>query len=263
VDELIVDASPAEMSLDGPAYSLVTGGSKGIGRAIALDLAAPGRTLILNYAHDEAAAEQTRSEVEERGARVILARGDVSDEAFRTRLADVVAAESDGLGQFVHCAVRSSNAAFADLDPHELERAVAVNGTSLPLLAHALRHSFRPGTSIVFLTSIGAQRAIPGYMALGAPKAMAESFVRYLAVELASQGVRTNTVSCSSLPTEAFRRAIKDADAWYSKMADRNPSGRNITFDEVAHAVRYLCSPYARMVNGKELTVDGGLYSRL
>lgn len=253
----------ALLTLDGPASSLVTGGSKGIGRAIALDLAAPGRTLLLNYADDDLAAEQTRKAAEERGARVILARGDVSDAAFRARLADLVEGETEGLGQFVHCAVRSSNAAFADLDPDELQRAVAVNGTSLPLLAHALRHSFRAGTSIVFLTSIGAQRAIPGYMALGAPKAMAESFVRYLAVELASQGVRANSVSCSSLPTEAFRRAIKDADAWYSKMAERNPSGRNITFDEVTHLVRFLCSPLARMVNGKELTVDGGLYSRL
>jgi enoyl-[acyl-carrier protein] reductase III len=263
VDKISVDTGMAAMALDGPASSLVTGGSKGIGRAVALDLAGPGRTLILNYSDDTAAAERTRSEVKERGARVLLVRGDVSDHEFRARLASVVAAETDGLGQFVHCAVRSSNVAFADLDPQELERAVAVNGTSLPLLAHALRHSFRAGTSIVFLTSIGAQRAIAGYMALGAPKAMAESFVRYLAVELAHQGVRANTVSCSSLPTEAFRRAIKDADAWYAKMADRNPSGRNITFDEVTQAVRFLCSPYARMVNGKELTVDGGLYSRL
>jgi enoyl-[acyl-carrier protein] reductase III len=262
VEELTVD-SPAGVTLDGPASSLVTGASKGIGRAVLLDLAAPGRTLILNYAEDDVAAEYTRSEAEERGARVLLARGDVSDAAFRSRLAAVVAAETEGLGQFVHCAVRSSNALFDDLDPHELERAIAVNGTSLPLVAHALRHSFRAGTSIVFLTSIGAQRAIPGYMALGAPKAMAESFVRYLAVELAGQGVRTNTVSCSSLPTEAFKRAIKDADAWYARMADRNPSGRNITFDEVTHAVRFLCSPYARMINGTELTVDGGLYSRL
>jgi enoyl-[acyl-carrier protein] reductase III len=219
--------------------------------------------VILNYAEDEEAAQQTGSEAEERGARVILARGDVSDATFRTRLASVVEAETDGLGQLVHCAVRSSNASFAELDPTELERAVAVNGTSLPLVAHVLRHSFRAGTSIVFLTSIGAQRVIPGYMALGAPKAMAESFVRYLAVELASQGVRANTVSCSSLPTEAFRRAINDADAWYSKMAERNPSGRNITFDEVTQAVRFLCSPLAQMINGKELTVDGGLYSRL
>jgi enoyl-[acyl-carrier protein] reductase III len=254
---------PAEMPLDGPASSLVTGGSKGIGRAVALDLAAPGRSLILNYAHDERAAAETRSQAEDRGARVVLVRGDVSDAAFRGELAAVVETETDGLGQFVHCAVRSSNATFEDLDPHELERAVAVNGTSLPLVAHSLRHSFRVGTSIVFLTSIGAERAIPGYMALGAPKAMAESFVRYLAIELAGQGVRANTVSCSSLPTEAFRRAVTDADAWYAKMAKRNPSGRNITFDEVSHAIRFLCSPYARMVNGKVVTVDGGLYSGL
>ena len=68
---------------------------------------------------------------------------------------------------------------------------------------------------------------------------------------------------CSSLPTEAFRKAIKDADTWYSKMAERNPTGRNITFEEVTQAVRFLRSPLAQMINGKELTVDGGLYSLL
>jgi enoyl-[acyl-carrier protein] reductase III len=258
-----VEGDTAGVLLDGPASSLVTGGSKGIGRAVLLDLAAPGRTLLLNYAHDEEAAQATRTEAEERGARVILVRGDVSDARFRTRLASIVEAETEGLGQFVHCAVRSSSASFADLDPIELERAVAVNGTSVALMAHAVRRSFRAGTSIVLLSSIGAQRAIPGYLALGPAKAMAESFVRYLAIELAGQGVRANIVSCSSLPTEAFRNAIENADEWYARMARRNPSGRNITFDEVTHAVRFLCSPLARMINGKELTVDGGLYSRL
>jgi NAD(P)-dependent dehydrogenase (short-subunit alcohol dehydrogenase family) len=249
--------------LDGPPLTLVTGGGKGIGRAVALDMAGPGRTVILNYLNDTEAATRTQSELEEAGATVVLAQGDVADRTFRTELALRVERDLGPIGQFVHCAVHSFQTTLADLDEEGLERAIMTNGGSLPLLTHALRDSLTTGTSIIFMTSIGAQRAIPGYMALGAPKAMGESFVRYLAIELAARGVRVNTVSCSSLMTEAFLHAVPNAERRFDQMAERNPSGRNITFEEVAAAVRFLCSTQARMITGKELTVDGGLYSRL
>lgn len=241
----------------------MTGGTKGIGRAIALNFAAPGRLLVLGFARDVAAAEFARAELVERGADVELVRGDVADVAVQQRYAAAVAARGEGLGQLVHCAVRASTSSFADLDPQEFRRAVETNGTSFVLLAHALRAELRPGTTLVFLTSIGAQRAIPGYLPVGAPKALAESLVRYLAIELASAGVRAHSLSCSSLPTEAFHMAVPDAGRHYARMADRNPSLRNITFEEVAVAARFLCSTEARMINGQTLTVDGGLYSRL
>lgn len=249
--------------LDGPATTVITGGTKGIGRAIALDFAAPGRLLVLGYARDDAAAERARAEVSERGAEVVLVQGDVADPGVQQRYADVLGQAGLGLGQLVHCAVRASNATFAALDPAEFRRAVDTNGSALLLLAHALRNQLRGGTTLVFMTSIGARRAIPGYLPVGAPKALAESVVKYLAVELAAQGVRAHALSCSSLPTEAFHRAIPDAERHYARMAERNPSLRNITFEEVAAAARFLCSTDARMINGQVLTVDGGLYARL
>jgi enoyl-[acyl-carrier protein] reductase III len=251
------------LKLDGPPVSVITGGTKGIGRAIALDLAAPGRTLVINFLHDSDAASRTQAELEKAGATVVLARGDVADAAFREELGRRVQRDLGDVGQLVHCAVQPLQTTLDDLDPAALERAILTNGGSLPLVTHALRQSLTAGTSIIFLTSIGAQRAIPGYMALGAPKAMGESFVRYLAIELAERGVRVNTVSCSTLLTDAFLAAVPDAQRHFDRMASRNPSGRNITFEEVAQAVRFLCSDQARMITGKELTVDGGLYSRL
>jgi enoyl-[acyl-carrier protein] reductase III len=260
----VIDPDPrSEMLLDGPPTTLITGGTKGIGRAIALNFAAPGRTMILNYHRDDATAHETRAAVEELGAEVLLVRGDVADSGVRREITAVVAEHAGSLGQLIHCAVRSLSTSFAQLDEDELERAIMTNGASLPLLAHTLRETFTRGTSIVFLTSVGARLAISDYLALGAPKAMAESFVRYLAVELAPHGVRANSLSCSSLLTEAFSAAIPDAARWHEKLAHRNPTGRNVTFEEVAGAARFLCSTQARMVNGTELAVDGGIYSRL
>lgn len=253
----------ATLSLDGPSSTLITGGSKGIGRAIALDLAEPGRTVVINYAHDDAAAEATRAEVEEAGAKVLLVKGDVSDAEFRSELAAVVRSEVGDLGQLVHCAVKGVTTVFEELDHRIFEEAVIMNGATLPLMVHALRDSLVRGSSVVFLSSIGSKLTIPGYMALGAPKAMAESFVRYLAIELAPRGARVNTVSCSSLMTDAFRAAVPNAQERYDEIGRTNPSGRNITFEEVAAAVRFLSSTSARMITGKETVIDGGLYSRL
>jgi len=253
----------ATMSLDGPASTLITGGSKGIGRAIAHELAEPGRTLVINYAHDDAAGNSTKAELEDQGAKVILAKGDVADATFRAELAALVRSEVGDLGQLVHCAVKGVTTVFEDLDHEVFEEAVIMNGATLPLTVHALRESLVSGSSVVFLSSIGAKLTIPGYMALGAPKAMAESFVRYLAVELAPRGVRVNTVSCSSLMTDAFRAAVPNAQERYDEIGRTNPSGRNITFEEVAAAVRFLSSTSARMITGKETVIDGGLYSRL
>lgn len=253
----------AELVLDGPPSALVTGGSKGIGRAIALELGGPGRTVIINFAHDAEAAEATRAEVEATGARVVLARGDVADAAFRAELAELVKTEVGELGQLVHCAVKGVTTVFEELDADVLQEAVIMNGATLPLVVHALRGSIVRGTSVTFLSSVGSKLTIPGYMALGAPKAMAEAFVRYLAIELAPRGARVNTVSCSSLMTDAFRAAVPNAQERYDEIGRTNPSGRNITFEEVAAAVRFLASTSAQMITGKETVIDGGLYSRL
>lgn len=249
--------------LDGPATSLVTGGTKGIGRAIAEGFSSPGRTVVLNYLGDDAAAEEAKASVESRGGRVLLAKGDVSDGNFRDELSTFLAEELGQVGQFVHCAVRPDTADFEDLDPLAFIESTITNGASLTLMTHAMRNLLTEGSSVLFLSSVGAKLTVPGYMAIGAPKAMGESSVRYLAVALAGRGIRVNTLSCASLLTDAFKTAVPNAERRHAAMAQRNPSGRNIDFEDVVDAARYLCSSGARMVTGQELCVDGGLYSQL
>ena len=241
---------------------LVTGGTKGIGRGIAERFAEPGATLFLNYAHDDEAARSTAHHLESRGAVVHLVKQDVGTAEGATRAIEVVAGATTRLDQVVHCAVVPTSRPAMDITPAEFERCVGVNGAALLYLVQAARPLLARGSSVVLLSSRGSKVAIPSYVGVGAAKALAEALVRYLAVELAPDGVRVNTVSPGPLLTDAFRAAVPDAEARFAAAASANPSGRNLVFGDVADTIHFLASEGAAMITGQELVVDGGLYSR-
>lgn len=243
--------------------ALITGGTKGIGRALALRLAQDGSTVLLDYASDDASAEATAREVRERGGTAVLLKADVGTPDGCRRLLDEVGQHTDGLDLLVHAAVSSVTGPTLELDPAQFLRAVELNGSALLYLVQAALPLLGRGSSVVFLSSKGSVAAVPDYAALGAPKAMAEALVRYLAVELAPRGVRVNTVSAGPLDTEAFRRMFPDnADDRLAAAAAANPSGRGLELDDVVGLIMFLASDAAAMVQGQRLHVDGGLYLR-
>lgn len=137
------------------------------------------------------------------------------------------------LGQLVHGAVWPFQAKTVDISLDDFARAVWVNGSMILSITQALRPLFSRGSSIYFLSSRGSKLAVPDYVAVGAPKALGEALVKYLAVALAPDGVRVNTVSVSTVLTEAIKRIRPDAEEYAAKMAAQNPSGRNVTADDV------------------------------
>jgi enoyl-[acyl-carrier protein] reductase III len=244
---------------------LVTGGTKGLGRAAALRFATPGTDVFLNYRSDAEAAEKTAAEVRERGATPHLVRTDVGTiEGARAAVA-AVAAVTDRLDQLVHCAVdTSTRGPMLTMDPEDFARALQCNGAALLPLVQSALPLFRRGSSVVFVTSRGSQIAVPGYGAVGPPKLLGESLVTYLAVELAPLGVRANTVSASTLDTAALRSVLTDEEAEkrLERAAEMNPSGRRVELGEVVDAIEFLCSQRATMIQGQRLNVDGGFYLR-
>jgi enoyl-[acyl-carrier protein] reductase III len=238
---------------------LVTGGSKGIGRAIALRFARPGNAVFVNFHADAAAAEQTAREISERGAEPHAIRADVSTPEGAGELLARVAERTERLDQLVHCAVDPLSGPVLEVDPERFRRAVELNGVALVYLVQAALPLLGSGSSVFLLSSRGSHRAIPGYAALGAAKALGESLVRYLAVELAPRGVRANVVSAGALDTEAFRAALKNPDERLAAAARANPSGRGLRFEDVTAVVEMLASPEAQMVQGQTVMVDGGL----
>lgn len=240
---------------------LITGGSKGIGRAIALRFAVPGNTIFINYHSDTESAQQTADDVTARNARSVLVQVDVGTPQGCRQVIDIVGETTDRLDLVVHSAVKLTSGPTLTLDPADFAAATELN--ALLYLTQAALPLLTRGSSIVFLTSKGSVAAVPGYAALGAPKAMAEALVRYLAVELAPKGIRINAVSAGPVDTPAFRSMLAaGAEERLAAAAAANPSGRGIEADDVASVVEFLASEGASMIQGQRLHVDGGLNLR-
>ncbi|GAA2901223.1 hypothetical protein GCM10010472_69330 [Pseudonocardia halophobica] len=239
---------------------LVLGGSKGIGRGIAERFAADGAHVLINYSSDDAAATEAAAAIEAKGGKATLLKGDLGTAEGVTELASGVRDATDRLDQIVHSAVRPQAVAPLDIDPADFDRAVHVNATSLLTLTQQLRTLLVEGSSIYYISSRGSKLAVPNYVAIGAPKAMAEALVRYLAVALAPDGIRVNTVSCSGVLTDAIRAIRPNAEERAERMAAKSPSGRNVTPEDVGAMVHHLASPDMAMVTGREFFIDGGMY---
>ncbi|HLJ72181.1 MAG TPA: SDR family oxidoreductase [Roseiarcus sp.] len=240
---------------------LITGGAKGLGRAVARRFAKPRADIFMVYRQDEAAAAEAAAEIAALGARPHPIRADVATPAGARLLIDHVAAKTDRLDLIVHGAVKVLVGPLLDVDPDALAAALTLNGASLVFLVQAARPLLKRGASIVFLSSRGSRQVVPGYGAIGAGKALAEALMRYLVAELAPLGVRINAVAPGTLDTEAVRNLFGDGtDAFLASEAAGNPSGRNITHDDYLGLIEFLASPEASMIQGQTIFVNGGQY---
>src|SRR4051794_2900070 len=237
----------------------VSGGSKGIGRAIALRFAKPGTLVFLNYHSNDEAAEATAQDVRGQGAETHLVKGDVATPEGAREVMAAVAERTDRLDQLVQCAVDAYVSSALDADLDRFTHATHVNGLALLYLVQPALPLLDRGSTVFFLSSRGSHTVVPNYVGIGPAKALAESLIRYLAVEFAPRGIRANVVSAGALPTDALRAVVPDLDDRLEAMAAANPSGRNVDFDDVTALVEYLASPAGEMVQGRTIMVDGGL----
>ena len=238
------------------ASVLVTGGSRGIGKAIALRFAALGAARVaIGYLRSDAAAEATAEELRTLGAEPVLVRGNISS----TRVLEEVA----GLGPLdalVHNAATGVIRPALETEDKHWDWTLDANAKALLSLARAAVPAMPAGASIVGLSSLGSHRVLENYTLVGTSKAALEALVRYLAVELAERGIRVNAVSAGVVDTGALEH-FPNREAML-ELGARNPVGRLVTPEDVAAAVTFLCSPEAEMVRGQTLVVDGG-YSLL
>lgn len=238
--------------------ALVTGSSRGIGRSIALSLAEFKVDVAINFFRNRAPAAEVVREIEARGARALLVRGNVADEEHVARMLDEIREAWGGLEILV------SNAASGVLKPveqltlHHFHWTMDINAAALLPLVQRFLHLPAVGEKVVVaVSSLGAVRAIPNYTAVGASKAALESMVRHLAAELAPRGVRVNAVSAGTVDTDALKHFPNRA-ALLEESARRTPARRLAAPQDVANAVVFLCTEFASMIHGQTIVVDGG-----
>jgi enoyl-[acyl-carrier protein] reductase III len=244
------------MNFDGRPV-LVTGGTRGIGKAIARRFVSDGAgRVVLGYLRNDSAAQAAAEEIRAAGAEPILVRGNVASER--------VVAEFASHGPYaaiVHNAATGVIKPALETEDKHWDWTLAANARALLSLARACAPDMQPGSSIVAVSSLGSQRVLENYVLVGTSKAALESVVRYLAVELAPRDIRVNAVSAGVVETEALQY-FPNRDEMVRAGKSRTPAGRLVEPDDVAGAVAFLCSPDAEMVRGHTLIVDGG-YSLL
>lgn len=237
---------------------LICGGSRGIGRAIGVGLAEPGKQVIVNYLGPRDEAQETARLIEERGASAVLVEGDVASPEGAADVVARVGEATDRIDVLVHCAVKTVSGPILEADPQAFLSAVQVNAMSLLYVAQAALPMIGEGSSVIYLTSRGSRVALKDYASVGAPKAFAEAMIRYMAVELAARGARANCVSPTAQDTAAFRDVFpNDYEERLAAAARNSPSGRAVGLDDIVGAVRFLASPASSMVQGQVLIIDG------
>lgn len=246
------------MSLAG-RRALVTGGSRGIGRAICVELARRGADVAFTYLRNEEAALETAAAITALGRRGIAIRARIDS---AERCADLVARAVDELGDLD---LLVSNAASGVARPamevteRHWDWTLNTNARALLFLAQAATPHMRArgGGSIIGLSSLGSTRVLPNYALVGVSKAALECAIRYLGVELAPDGIRVNGVSGAVVETGALDH-FPNGEEMLSAGRARTPAGRLVEPQDLANAVAFLASAEAAMIVGQTIVVDGG-----
>jgi len=234
------------------ASVFVTGGSRGIGKAIALLFARLGATRVaIGYMRSDAAAAATADELQALGAEPVLIRGNISSARVLQEVAGLGA-----LDVLVHNAATGVIRPALETQDKHWDWTLTANSRALLSLTRVTAPQMLPGASIVGISSLGAQRVLENYTLVGTSKAALEALVRYLAVELAPRGIRVNAVSGGVVDTGALEHFPNREEML--RAGTDNPVGRLVSPEDIAGVVAFLCSPEAEMIRGQTLIVDGG-----
>lgn len=237
--------------------ALVTGGSRGIGRAIAIKLASWGADVGVNYQQDDKAAQETADQISALGRKARLFKASVREVKALERLFEEFRAELGVLDVFVSNAATGALQPALELSKEAWKLTLETNARAFFLGAKLAHPLMTRGGSIVSISSLGSQRYIPGYAVVGASKAALESLTRTFAVEFAPAGIRVNCVSGGLVDTDALQH-FPARDQMIDVTKSRTPLGRIGHPEDIAGVVALLCTEEARWITGQVIVADGG-----
>ncbi|MFI2437056.1 SDR family oxidoreductase [Streptomyces sp. NPDC018693] len=237
-------------------HVLVTGGTRGIGRATVLALAAQGASVTACYVREGRQVESLRRELDEQGAQGSLLRCDIADQEQVARLVTTAHERHGAIDAVVNNAGVISHLPLEELDPQEWHRVLDTNLTGMYRVIRAALPYLAEVASVVNISSAVAHHGMPGAAHYVASKAGVMGLTRALAKELGPRGVRVNCVASGLVETDQMKAVTPEGRARYEQMISLRRVGRPA---EIADVVLFLVSHASRYVTGATLDADGGI----
>lgn len=237
--------------------AVVTGGTRGIGRAVSLELARRGAHVFSLYARDRNSADELLKIAEEENLSIKCIRGDLTHPEKSKEVITELKSVVTEVNILVHCAASGVHKSAIDLSLKHMKWTFDINVFAIHNLLQEIFPLIPSGGRVIGVTSSGGTRVIPYYAAVGSSKGAMESLFRHYAFEWAPKGITVNCVCPGLVLTDAVE-AFPDKESRTQKSVDATPTGRLTTPFDVAQLVGFLCSPLASQIVGQTITVDGG-----
>jgi enoyl-[acyl-carrier protein] reductase III len=236
--------------------ALITGGSRGIGKAIAFSLVGVTDTIFINYLEKDTAAAETAAELELKGIKVHLLKFNLAFSSEIQLMFEQIKEHAERLDIFVHCAALTTFKPLHKIKPNQWDLTMNITAKAFLQCVQLSTSLMRAGGKIVAISSTGSQRFNPNYGALGVAKSTLEAIVRYLAVELAEQNIQINGVISGLIMSETLP-PFPEIEKVIEMTLQRTPARRLGTPQDVAKAVLFLLTQ-ADWMYGQNIILDGG-----
>ena len=237
--------------------ALVTGASRGIGKAIALELAERGADIAFNFFRNRSAAEDTLKQVKQLGVNCLMVKSHLGDPEKIVDLFQLTGNEFGRLDILVNNAATGVQRSAEDLEVKHWDWTMNVNARAPWLCSIEAAKLMKSGGNIINITSEGSRKVLPYYLSVGTSKAALETLTRYLAVELSAKGISVNAISGGYVDTSALS-TFPNRDKMLSE-GKNTLAGRMIAAEDIAKVTAFLCSENATMIRGQVIVVDGGV----
>jgi enoyl-[acyl-carrier protein] reductase III len=240
--------------------ALITGSSRGIGKATALRLAEAGYDIVINYARSKTGALETAEQIEALGRKTLIVKANVGDVDKIKEMFTKIDDEFGRLDVFVNNAASGVQRPIMELEESHWDWTLNINSKALLFCAQEAAKLMEKngGGKIVSISSLGAIRYLKNYTAVGVSKAALEALTRYLAVELAQKNIVVNAVSGGAVDTEALKH-FPNREEILQEAKDKTPAGKMVEIDDMVNCIMFLISDESSMIRGQTIIVDGGI----
>lgn len=246
--------------------ALVTGGSRGLGKDMALRLAEKGIDVIVTYNSKSTEAQNVVSQIQQSGrkaAALQLNTGDLkSFEGFAEKLKDVLSQqfETDRIDYLINNAGQGGYSAIGEVTEAFFDELLNVHFKGVYFLTQTLIPMMNNGGGIVNVSSALTRISVPGSSAYASLKTAVETFTRYLAKELGSKGIRANVIAPGAVMTDFGNAHLRNSDELQKFVSSVTALGRPGAADDIGSVVAFLCTDDAKWVNGQRIEISGGMY---